>query len=199
MAEVKKKKSNKSTSKKPTEKKVVNKVEKKEPVKENKKTEKKCNKGLLIFIGVVLLMALGFVLNKDHIVYKGLEVHNPEENLDFKTFEEKVLNRSDDKIVFLTLFMDTKTDATLYKAMIEEIVKKYDFPEYYIYYTNVMSKEENARLTEILDGEVNAYPMTFLFKNGKVFDYIWGYQVESSYLEALKEKIDLDKYLIDKK
>lgn len=216
MANNKKKKTNKSNNKKTTTKKVE--VTKKEPVKKEIKKEetivpkkeeikvtikekeepKKKSKTLIVLIAIVCIMALGFVINKDDIKYEGFEIHNPDVDLEFGTFLEKMEGREDGELVFLTLFMDTKTDATLYKSMLlDEIMAEYNFPEHYVYYTNEMTASENSDLTMFLGSEVTAYPMTFLIKDGKVVDYIWGYQVYDSYTEALKEKVkDLDKYKV---
>ena len=213
MANNKKKKTNKSNNKKATTKKVEvtkketvkkeeTKVPKKEEVKvttKEKEEPKKKGKTLIVLIAIVCIMALGFVINKDDIKYEGFEIHNPDVDLEFGTFIEKMEGRKDGELVFLTLFMDTKTDATLYKAMLlNEIMAEYNFPEHYVYYTNEMTAAENSDLTMFLGSEVTAYPMTFLIKDGKVVDYIWGYQVYDSYTEALKEKVkDLDKYKVE--
>lgn len=182
-----------------TKKKATKKIDKLEVKKEESKSKKRNFKTLIVLATIICLMVLGFVINKDDIKYKGFEVHNPDVDLEFDTFLEKVENRDDDQLVFLTLFMDTKTDATLYKAMLlDQIYKEYDFSEHYVYYTNEMTSDENSDLALFLGGEVNAYPMTFLIKNGKVIDYIWGYQVYDSYTQALQEKIeDLDNYKIE--
>ena len=203
MANNKKKKTNKSNNKKTTTKKVEvtkketvkkeeTKVPKKEEVKvttkeKEKEEPKKKGKTLIVLIAIVCIMALGFVINKDDIKYEGFEIHNPDVDLEFGTFIEKMEGRKDGELVFLTLFMDTKTDATLYKAMLlNEIMAEYNFPEHYVYYTNEMTAAENSDLTMFLGSEVTAYPMTFLIKDGKVVDYIWGYQV-----------YDLDKYKVE--
>lgn len=144
---------------------------------------------------ILIIIFSGFMFNKNVTVYKGLEVHQ-EVNLEFQTFLDNVTNRNDEKLVFLTVFRDTATDSTLYKKMIEDIIKKYNFEEHYIFYTNQMTIKENKNILKFLDSEITGYPTTFLIRNGKVFDLIWGYQKEISYLSALSEKIDnLDSYL----
>lgn len=173
----------------------VKKEEKISVVKEKPVKNKRFNKNILITLGLIIVLVLSIIIGGNNRAYKGLEMNEGKTDIDFQVFLDKINNRNDDKIVFLTLFMDTKTDATLYKRMIETILEKYNFSEYYVFYTNEMTSKENEALSELLGGTLTSYPMTFLIKNGKVVDNIWGYQVESSFLESLKDKIKLDDYL----
>ena len=162
-----------------------------------KKTKKKKTINITIFviIGIVLVMLVGLVINKDLVVYKGINLNEPEKDLDFSVFVDN-LNNADKKDIFiLTLFTDTKTDATLYKDMVQKIHEDYKFDNHYIYYTNEMTVEENADLAEILGGGVNAYPMTFVLQDKKVIGSIWGYHLEGSYLDELSNIIKLEDYL----
>lgn len=161
-------------------------------MKKQNKTNKKIG-SIIITVLVLLAVVLGFVLNKQEVVYKGLELHNPSKDLDFSAFTDKLNSAKKNELVFLTLFIDTKTDSSLYKHMLEGIIEEYDFSNYYVYYTNVMSEDENEELNKLVGG-ISGYPMTFIFKNKEVYHYIWGYQVKESYLEELKNKVDIEKY-----